>query len=65
MEINKISTDKQRGYKFIINDEGKEIASAFLYFLYNDHHKEPFGFIEDVIVDEACRGKGLGTKIVS
>jgi len=64
MEINKIPTTKQEGYKFIITEDKKEIASSFLYLLYNDHHERPFGLIEYVIVDEANRGEGLGTKVV-
>lgn len=52
------------GIKFFIEDESKEIARAFLYFLKNDLHEEPFGFMEDVFVDENYRSQGLGTKLV-
>lgn len=43
---------------------GKEIARAFLYLLKNDLHQKPFGFMEDVFVQEEFRGKGYGKKIV-
>lgn len=36
-----------------------------MYILSNDLHKEPFGFIEDVFVDEVLRGNGIGTKLVN
>ena len=55
---------KSSGIKFFIEREGREIARAHLYLLYNDLHKRPFGLLEDVYVDEAHRGQGLGTILV-
>jgi len=52
------------GIKFYIEKEGKEIARAYLYILKNDLHKQPFGFMEDVFVEESFRGQGFGTKLV-
>ncbi|MEK9183353.1 MAG: GNAT family N-acetyltransferase [Patescibacteria group bacterium] len=52
-----------RGIKFFIKDGQKEIGRAYLYILKNDLHPEPFGFLEDVLVDEAYRGQGLGTNL--
>lgn len=52
------------GIKFFITENNKEIARAYLYTLPNDLHKRPFGFIEDVYVDESTRGKGLGSKLL-
>ncbi len=63
MEIQSKKIDPQ-GFKFFILQDGKEIARSFLYILKNDLHEKPFGFLEDVFVDENCRGQGLGTKIV-
>jgi GNAT superfamily N-acetyltransferase len=42
-----------------------EIARAYLYVMTNDLHEEPFGLLEDVFVDEAQRGSGLGTAMVT
>ena len=53
-----------KGIKFYIQKDGKEIARAHLYILKNDLHQEPFGFMEDVFVDESKRGQGLGLKMV-
>jgi GNAT superfamily N-acetyltransferase len=63
MDINqrKISA---KGIKFSITKDKTQIARAFLYIMHNDLHKEPFGLMEDVYVEESYRGKGLGTKIV-
>lgn len=52
------------GIKFFIEKEGKEIARAFLYLLKNDLHSEPFGFLEDVFVEEKFRGQGIGKELV-
>ena len=61
-KIEKISGE---GFKFLISEEGKEVARARLYVLKNDLHPEPFGFIEDVYVQEDYQGKGYGTKIMN
>ena len=53
------------GIKLYINDEnGMEIARAFLYLMHNDLHERPFGLMEDVFVQERYRNKGLGKQMV-
>lgn len=52
------------GKKFSAKVDGKEIARAYLYILSNDLHEKPFGFLEDVFVEEEFRGTGYGKKIV-
>lgn len=42
----------------------KELGHAYLYVLSNDLHQKPFGFLEDVFVDEGCRGEGIGSRLV-
>ncbi len=61
LEKNKIYVS---GIKFSIKENNKEIARAYLYILKNNLHKNPFGFIEDVFIDEEFRGNGLGTKLI-
>lgn len=55
---------KTSGVKFFIKQDGKEVARAFLYILKNDLHVEPYGFLEDVFVDESLRGQGVGTELL-
>jgi len=57
-------TKSAKGVRFSLSDGRKEIARAYLYVLNNDLHDEPFGLLEDVFVDEAQRGRGLGTMLV-
>lgn len=53
-----------RGIKLFIEQDGKEIARVFLYIMKNDLRDQPFGYMEDVFVDENQRGKGLATELV-
>lgn len=61
MEKQKITA---QGIKFSIKKDNKEIVRAYLYLMKNDLHKQPFGLMEDVFVEESLRSKGYGTKIV-
>jgi len=63
MKIKK-KTIKGKGIKFFIEVDGKEIGRAFLYILHNDLHKKPFGFLEDVYINEKLRGQGIGTQLL-
>ncbi len=61
-----ISTKENKSYaiKVTAEDEGKILGWAYLYIMFNDLHKEPFGFLENVFVNEESRGKGIGSKLV-
>lgn len=54
-----------RGVRFSVKADGEEIARAYLYLMTNDLHREPFGLLEDVYVDESRRGSGVGTQLVN
>ena len=64
LEINKKEVTAS-GVKFFIEQDGQEVARAFLYIMKNGLHKEPFGFLEDLFVDESLRGQGIGTKLLN
>ena len=64
MQTNKETKKDCYAVKMTVVENDKEVARAWLYVLQNDLHKEPFGLLEDVFVDEDQRGKGLGTKLV-
>ncbi len=63
MEIESKSVNPT-GVKFYVRDEQREVGRAYLYLLSNDLHPEPFGFMEDVFVDESIRGQGVGSALV-
>lgn len=62
----KIEDISARGYKFNVTDEaGHEVGRAFLYVMHNALHEAPFGFLEDVYIDEASRGHGYGKALIT
>lgn len=50
--------------RFSIEEAGKEVARARLCMIPNDLHSVPYGYIEDVFVDQKYRGKSLVTKLM-
>src|SRR3990167_10611681 len=52
------------GIKIIATENGATIGRAYLYLLKNDLHEEPFGFMEDVFVEEVHRKRGIGRMLV-
>ena len=65
MEKVKSKKVEASGIKFFIEQDGKEVARAFLYIMNNDLKKQPFGFLEDLYVDESLRGQGIGTELLN
>lgn len=63
MEIAE-STLQSTALKFVVDEKGKVVGRAFLYLIKNDLHEHPYGLLEDVFIDEGCRGKGIGTKLL-
>jgi GNAT superfamily N-acetyltransferase len=61
IQVNTLTTT---GIRFSFHDSENEIARAYLYLMHNDLHKEPFGLLEDVYVDEKYRGQGIGSKLI-
>lgn len=65
MEIKKEILKDSYAIRLSVSENGKEAGRAYVYVLTNSLHKEPFGFLEDVFVEESYRGSGLGTKLVT
>ena len=67
MKVNMKAKKKEmkvKGIRFSTEVDGKEVARAFLYILFNNLHEEPFAFLEDVHVNENLRGYGIGTQLL-
>lgn len=66
MELwNRIINDKD--YHIIIAEEdGKIISSCVCVIIPNlTHNQQPYAFVENVVTEEAYRGKGLATKCLN
>jgi GNAT superfamily N-acetyltransferase len=63
MDFEKKTIDA-KGIRISVIDNGVEVGRAYLYLMTNDLHDRPFGLMEDVFVDESCRGKGVGSELV-
>jgi len=64
MEIQKTTEQNAYSIKFTVENEGTLVAWAFLVVVTSARHKEPFGLMENVYVEQEYRGKGLGTQLV-
>ncbi|WP_249369183.1 GNAT family N-acetyltransferase [Acaryochloris marina] len=53
-----------KGIRISVTDNGVEVGRAYIYLMCNDLHDQPFGLMEDVYVDESCRGNGIGSELV-
>lgn len=62
-----IKSQKSSGdyIKITAEDNGKVVGRAYLYFLKNDLHEEPHGFLEDVFVEAEYRSHGIGTQLIN
>lgn len=52
------------GIRISAVEGGREIGHCYIYLIRNDLHKEPYALLEDVYVEEASRGRGVGTFLV-
>ena len=50
--------------KLAAYDGDKPVGRIYLYLLKNDLHKQPFGFLEDLFVEEPYRKQGIGSQLV-
>jgi GNAT superfamily N-acetyltransferase len=64
VELN-ISEVKSFGFRVSVEKNGKDVGHAYLYIMNNDIHSRPFGFVEDVFIDDVCRGSGLGKELMN
>ncbi len=64
MELQKEIVRGSYAVKITAQEGGREVGRVRLYILFNDMHKEPYGLLEDIFVDESERNRGTGTKLV-
>ena len=64
MELQTETVKDFSAIKIMAVENGVIIGRAHLYILKNELHPEPFGFLEDVFVEEEHRKKGIGSKLI-
>lgn len=64
MEIKQANVKNAQAVKITLEEAGQTVARCYLYLIRNDQHDKPYGFIEDLFVDQSSRGQGLGNKIL-
>ena len=64
MEIIPKREDKSYAIKITAEENGNILGWAYLYIIFNEQGKGPYGFLEDVFVNEKNRGKGIGTQLI-
>ena len=64
MEIKK--EIKKDGYavKIVAEENGRVFGRAYLYVIFNDLGRGPYGLLEDVFVEEIFRSRGVGSQLV-
>lgn len=55
---------KQNAVRLSAVENGEELGAMYLYLIRNDSHKEPYGLLEDLLVKEEHRKKGVGSALV-
>ena len=58
------SNIQTQSFKFEITDKSELVGRIYLHVIHNATHKEPYGLMADLIVEEKFRGQGFGTKLV-
>ena len=64
MEVQKSVQNDHVAVKITLEDAGAVVGRAYLYLIKTDVHVEPYGYLEDVFVEESKRGQGVGTKLI-
>ncbi len=54
---------ESKAIRISATDGDKEIGHAFLFLITNDLHKEPYGLLEDLKIEEDFQGNGYGPKL--
>lgn len=59
-----INTKPTEAFKLEAMDNEKQVGWVYLYIIKNDLHEKPYGLMENLYINEDCRGKGMGGGLV-
>lgn len=63
MKLSK-SLKTSKVVKLEVKDGKKVIGRVYLYIIKNNLHKQPYGYVEDLFVEEEYRSRGLGRQLI-
>ncbi|MFZ2189543.1 MAG: GNAT family N-acetyltransferase [Candidatus Magasanikiibacteriota bacterium] len=64
MEVKKEVKKDSYSVKISLEEDGKAMGWAYLYVIFQDRHKEPYGLMENVYIEPDYRSRGLGKELV-
>lgn len=64
MKMKRSIEKKSLAVKYEMRDGGKKIAWAYLYVIFQDRHREPYGLMENMYVERAYRNRGIGRELM-
>lgn len=64
MTLRRSLVKKSYAVKWEARERGRKIAWAYLYIIFQDRHREPYGLMENVYVEQEYRNRGLGGQLV-
>lgn len=62
MDIRK--EQKQNAVRLAVFENGEELGAMYLYLIANESHEQPYALLEDLLVKEEHRKKGVGTLLI-
>ncbi|MEK7541841.1 MAG: GNAT family N-acetyltransferase [Patescibacteria group bacterium] len=64
MRLKQSRFTKPYAIKFEMQERGTKAAWGYLYLIFQDRHREPYGLMENIYVQPQYRNRGLGTTLV-
>ena len=64
MEIKKEIKKDSYAVKIALEEGSRVMGWGYLYVIFQDRHKEPYGMMENVYIEPEFRSRGLGGKLV-
>lgn len=65
MRLTQSLFKKAYAIKFEMRADDKKAAWGYLYLIFQDRHREPYGLMENIYVEPEYRNRGLGSTLIA